>query len=77
MGERTSHAPGTFSWVDLGTTDAEGAKAFYGSLLGWEFEDMPIPDAPPYSMASDRRADGRGAVRQADESGSRPRGCRT
>jgi len=51
MGERTSHAPGTFSWVDLGTTDADGAKAFYGSLLGWQFEDMPVPDAPPYSMA--------------------------
>jgi len=52
MGERTSHAPGTFSWVDLGTTDADGAKAFYGSLLGWQFEDMPVPDAPPYSMAT-------------------------
>ena len=52
MGERTSHAPGTFSWVDLGTSDAEGAKAFYGGLFGWEFEDMPIPDSPPYSMAS-------------------------
>ena len=52
MGERTSHAPGAFSWVDLGTADADGAKAFYGSLLGWQFEDMPIPDAPPYSMAT-------------------------
>jgi uncharacterized protein len=52
MGERTSHAPGTFSWVDLGTSDAAGAKAFYGGLLGWDFEDMPVPDSPPYSMAS-------------------------
>src|SRR3954452_11825604 len=52
MGERTSHAPGTFSWVDLATTDADGAKAFYGTLLGWEFEDMPVPDSPPYSMAT-------------------------
>jgi predicted enzyme related to lactoylglutathione lyase len=52
MGERTSHAPGTFSWVDLGTSDADGAKAFYGGLLGWEFQDMPVPDSPPYSMAS-------------------------
>lgn len=51
MGERTSHAPGTFSWVDLGTSDADGAKAFYGGLLGWDFEDMPVPDSPPYSMA--------------------------
>jgi uncharacterized protein len=52
MGERTSHAPGTFSWVDLGTSDADGAKTFYGGLLGWEFEDMPVPDSPPYSMAT-------------------------
>jgi predicted enzyme related to lactoylglutathione lyase len=52
MGERTSHLPGTFSWVDLATTDADGAKAFYGNLLGWTFEDMPVPDAPPYSMAT-------------------------
>jgi predicted enzyme related to lactoylglutathione lyase len=52
MGERTSHTPGTFSWVDLGTTDADGAKSFYGTLLGWQFDDMPVPDAPPYSMAT-------------------------
>src|SRR3954466_4352156 len=52
MGERTSHAPGTFSWADLGTSDADGAKVFYGGLLGWEFEDMPVPEAPPYSMAT-------------------------
>jgi uncharacterized protein len=51
MGERTSYAPGTFSWVDLATSDADGAKVFYGGLLGWVFEDMPVPDAPPYSMA--------------------------
>jgi predicted enzyme related to lactoylglutathione lyase len=51
MGERTRHAPGTFSWVDLATSDADGAKAFYGGLLGWEFEDLPVPDAPPYTMA--------------------------
>jgi predicted enzyme related to lactoylglutathione lyase len=52
MGERTSHPAGTFSWVDLGTSDADGAKAFYGGLLGWDFEDVPVPDSPPYSMAS-------------------------
>ena len=56
MGERTSHAPGTFSWTDLGTSDADGAKAFYGELFGWDFEDMPVPDAPPYSLA---RIDGK------------------
>lgn len=51
MGARSSHSPGTFSWVDLGTSDADGAKAFYGPLLGWEFDDVPVPEAPPYSLA--------------------------
>ena len=43
MGERTEHAPGTFSWAELATTDTAGAKTFYTSLFGWEAEDQPIP----------------------------------
>jgi predicted enzyme related to lactoylglutathione lyase len=50
MGERTSHAPGTFSWVDLTTTDTEGAKAFYTGLFGWDTEDNPIPEGGVYTM---------------------------
>jgi len=34
MGERSEHAPGTFSWADLSTTDTDGAKAFYTTLFG-------------------------------------------
>jgi predicted enzyme related to lactoylglutathione lyase len=50
MGTRTEHAPGTFSWVDLTTSDGAGAKAFYGGLFGWEFEDNEIPgDGGVYS----------------------------
>jgi len=51
MGKRTSHAPGTFSWVDLGTTDVAAAKTFYGGLLGWELEDVPAGAAGTYTMA--------------------------
>jgi predicted enzyme related to lactoylglutathione lyase len=36
---RTSYSPGTFSWVDLATTDAAAAQAFYGGVFGWELED--------------------------------------
>jgi uncharacterized protein len=39
VGKRTSHPPGTFSWVDLATTDAEAAKAFYTGLFGWKTEE--------------------------------------
>jgi len=52
MGERTSHAPGTFSWADLSTTDTEGAKAFYIGLFGWDAEDTPTPDGGVYTMLS-------------------------
>ena len=50
MGTRTEHAPGTFSWVDLTTSDAAGAKEFYGALLGWDFEDNEIPGGGTYTM---------------------------
>ena len=40
MAERSSYEPGTPSWVDLSTTDLDGALRFYGELFGWEFEDM-------------------------------------
>jgi uncharacterized protein len=44
MGERTSYTPGTFSWVDLQTDDLEGAKAFYSTLFGWQYDDLPVGD---------------------------------
>lgn len=50
MGERTEHAPGTFSWAELQTTDLEGAKRFYGELFGWEPEDVPVGDGQTYTM---------------------------
>mgnify|MGYP006171522703 CR=1 FL=1 len=46
MGKRTSYAPGTFSWVDLGTTDAAAAKAFYSGMFGWEMEDVMPSESP-------------------------------
>src|SRR6267143_6161062 len=45
------HKHGTFSWVELGTTNADAAKRFYGELLGWTFEDMPAGPDMIYSMA--------------------------
>ncbi|MEV6395240.1 VOC family protein [Streptomyces sp. NPDC051907] len=35
--------PGSMSWVELYTTDAAAAKEFYGGVLGWRFNDMPLP----------------------------------
>ena len=50
MTERSEYTPGTFCWSDLATTDQAGAKSFYGELLGWEAEDMPLGDGAYYSM---------------------------
>jgi uncharacterized protein len=44
VGEVTGYPNGTFCWVDLGTRDVAGAKAFYGGLFGWETEDQPAGD---------------------------------
>ncbi|NJP04654.1 MAG: VOC family protein [Chloroflexaceae bacterium] len=41
---------GTFSWVDLVTTDAAGAKQFYTELFGWQSHDMPTGPEGVYTM---------------------------
>ena len=47
------YVPGAPCWVDLATTDQEAAKAFYGDLLGWRYEDAPMDQGGRqlYSMA--------------------------
>jgi predicted enzyme related to lactoylglutathione lyase len=50
MGEVKRYPSGTFCWVDLGTGDAPGAKAFYAGLFGWEFDDLPTGDKGTYSI---------------------------
>jgi predicted enzyme related to lactoylglutathione lyase len=52
MGERTSYAPGTFSWAELATSDAAAAKSFYAGVFGWEYDDNPIGDGQVYSIAN-------------------------
>jgi uncharacterized protein len=41
MSERTSYAPGTPAWVELGTPDIDASVEFYGALFGW---DVPEPE---------------------------------
>jgi predicted enzyme related to lactoylglutathione lyase len=36
----TDFAPGSPCWLDLGAPDVRAAAAFYGAVLGWEFESM-------------------------------------
>ncbi len=66
MGKRERYEPGTFCWVDLSTSDADGAKAFYGELFGWEFEDNEIPGGGVYTMCH-VQGDAVAAIVQQDE----------
>ncbi|MFD5409261.1 VOC family protein [Streptomyces nojiriensis] len=36
----TDFAPGSPCWLDLGVPDVRAAAAFYGTVLGWEYESM-------------------------------------
>ena len=52
MPTKSEYAQGTPSWVDLQTTDQSAAKQFYTSLLGWSYDDDPMPDGGGvYAMA--------------------------
>ncbi len=42
---------GRFVWHELTTGDREAAKTFYGDVVGWTFDDMPMGDFV-YSLAT-------------------------
>jgi uncharacterized protein len=46
------YAQGTPSYVELVTPDQAAAKEFYGSLFGWELEDVPMGDDGYYVAVS-------------------------
>ena len=48
--EIEKYDPGCFCWADLGTTDSEGAKKFYSTILGLDSVDMPMGDMGTYVM---------------------------
>ena len=51
MPERTSYEPGTPSWVDLGTSDLDASRAFYGELFGWTADEPgPVEETGGYTM---------------------------
>ena len=47
---------GDFIWYELMTTDAEGAKAFYDAVVGWDIGES-VPEYNGYRMINAR--DGR------------------
>ncbi len=53
MQETPEYKPGTFCWVELGTTDGQAAKKFYTELFGWTFTESPVGPGMVYAMAKE------------------------
>ena len=43
--------PGSFGWNELVTPDPAAARKVFGGLLGWSFDEMPMPDGGSYVVA--------------------------
>lgn len=56
---------GAFCWAEGGVKDVAVAKAFYSAVLGWTYDDVPLPDGGVYPIA---KAGGRsvGAIFKID-----------
>lgn len=50
MAETPQHAPGTFCWIELGSSDQDAARSFYTELFGWEAEEVPMDEESSYTM---------------------------
>jgi uncharacterized protein len=50
MPHAAEHAPGSFCWIELATTDQAEAKRFYGDLFGWSAHDSPMGADAIYTM---------------------------
>ncbi|BBZ69510.1 VOC family protein [Mycobacterium paraseoulense] len=75
MGVRTGYAEGTFSWVDLATSDPEAATVFYGTLFGWTPDERRMSDGRAYTVLRREQQDVAGlyALHATDPGGGEPR----
>jgi uncharacterized protein len=55
-GARNRYEPGAFCWIGLASSDPAAAKAFYGSLFGWQSEELAAGEFGTYASL---RRDGR------------------
>jgi predicted enzyme related to lactoylglutathione lyase len=57
MQESIEYKPGTFCWVELGTTDGEAAKKFYTQLFSWDFDDNDMGPSGVYTILKQKGKD--------------------
>jgi len=67
MAEINQYTPGTFCWVELSTTDQNGAKAFYTQLLGLDVREVPFGEGAVYTILTKKGLDA-GAICTQDPS---------
>ncbi len=64
---------GTFCWVDLSTSDYQAAQGFYGKLMGWTAQPVPMPADHVYViMHKDDKAAGAITRLDAEKQGVPP-----
>lgn len=53
-GTAAMHRPGSLTWLELETSDIDGAKKFYGELFGWDAGEVLLGDGgsmtDPYTV---------------------------
>ena len=67
MPVRTSYQHGTPSWIDLSTSDPDGARAFYQAVFGWEYDVNPTDQGGEYIMARKGDHSAAGMMQQQPE----------
>ena len=61
------HAPGSFCWFELATSDQAAAKQFYTQLFGWDVQDTPIGPSETYTIFTRDGHDAAAAYTMRDE----------
>lgn len=66
MPDKQEHVPGMLCWAELATSDEKAALRFYGSLLGWKDNPLPMGPGSFYHMQQVRGLDA-AAISQQQE----------
>jgi uncharacterized protein len=70
MVDRDGYIEGVPCWVDTTQRDPDAAASFYGSLFGWDLENMMPPDSPAKYFIARIRGGDVAAIGQEAEAGA-------
>lgn len=71
IGATLVNDPGSFSWNELATRDEAGAREFYGTLFGWSFSKVDMPQTTYHVIQNADRPNG-GVMQMTAEWGEIP-----